>query len=315
MSLNLGDSLVQYGSTCQSYVLLSAPFIKASVVDRFLKVISPDVNLQMITRWLPEEIAVGVNDLEVWHLLQAHPQSRLLLRQDLHAKYYRFDQVCLIGSANLTAKALGWSSSPNLELLVPLPADTSQLQAFEAELLTGCIEVDKGLYQQISNTVQLLKEESFPAIAAEPTLEHSDIPADEPIASWLPTLRNPEELYLAYSGQWERLTTVAKDAAAQDLRFLRVIPNLPPKAFKAYIGTLLLQHPLIRQVDAFVETPQRFGAVRNLIATFPGRSHPEFNANRAWQTLMRWLLYFLPQRYTLSVPRHSEVFHRIPTEL
>lgn len=315
MSLNLGDSLVQYGSTCQSYVLLSAPFIEASVVDRFLKVISPDVNLQIITRWLPEEIAAGVNDLEVWHLLQVHPQSRLLLRQDLHAKYYRFDRVCLIGSANLTGKALGWSSSPNLELLVPLPADTSQLQAFEAELLTGCIEVDEGLYQQISNTVQLLKEESFPAIAAEPTLEHSDIPADEPIASWLPTLRNPEELYLAYSGQWERLTTVAKDAAAQDLRFLRVIPNLPPKAFKAYIGTLLLQHPLIRQVDAFVETPQRFGAVRNLIATFPGRSHPEFNANRAWQTLMRWLLYFLPQRYTLSVPRHSEVFHRIPTEL
>jgi hypothetical protein len=96
--------------------------------------------------------------------------------------------------------------------------------------------------------------------------------------------------------------------------FLRVIPNLPPKAFKVYIGTILLQHPLIRQVDAFVETPQRFGAVRDLIATFPCGSHPEFNANRAWQTLMRWLLYFLPERYALSVPNHSEIFYRMPTE-
>jgi len=30
------------------------------------------------------------------------------------------------------------------------------------------------------------------------------------------------------------------------------------------VGTLLLQKPIVRQVDLFVETPQRFGAVRDL---------------------------------------------------
>ena len=33
-----------------------------------------------------------------------------------------------------------------------------------------------------------------------------------------------------------------------------------------------------------------------------------------WEkTLMRWLLYFLPNRYALSVPNYSEVFYRIKT--
>ena len=308
-----GTELSNLCTEANKEVLLVAPFIKAAVLERLLNEISPDVSLRCITRWVPEEIVAGVSDLEVWSLIQNRSNSSLWLRPDLHAKYYRADHRCLVGSANLTGKALGWSDSPNLELLVTLSADEPAIKTFEKELLAGCIPVDRDLFEQVSATVKLLSEQnidSTPRSLSEIELiEEKLISAD----TWLPILRNPEDLYLAYSGQTEKLSTASKIAALTDLRSLPIIPNLSQKVFQAYVGTLLLQKPIIRKVDSFVKTPQRFGAVKNLLNSLPCSEINSFNAERAWQTLMRWLLYFLPNRYALSVPNYSEVFYRIKT--
>ena len=313
----LGAELSNLCAEANREVLLVAPFIKASVLERLLNQISSDVSLKCITRWFPEEIVAGVSDLEVWSLIQNRPNSSLWLRPDLHAKYYRADNRCLAGSANLTNKALGWSDCPNLELLVTLPADEPTVQAFEAELLKACIPVTEDLFEQMSLAVQLLAEQAHNAIATSYKVEISEeitaINNCVSVDAWLPNLRNPEDLYIAYCGQTKKLSTASKIAALTDLRSLPVIPNLPPKVFRAYIGTLLLQKPIIQKVDSFVKTPQRFGAVKNLLNSLPCVANPHFNAERAWQTLMRWLLYFLPNRYALSVPNYSEVFYQIKT--
>lgn len=122
----LGTELSKLCTEADRELLLVAPFIKASVLERLLDKISSDVTLKCITRWFPEEIVTGVSDLEVWNLIQNRPNSSLWLRSDLHAKYYRADNHCLVGSANLTGKALGWSDCPNLELLVPLSQQMKQ---------------------------------------------------------------------------------------------------------------------------------------------------------------------------------------------
>lgn len=301
-------------------VVLVAPFVKAFVLKELLAKISTDITVRCVTRWQPEEILRGVSDLEVWSLIKKRPRSSLLLRPDLHAKFYRADEKCLVGSANLTAKALGWSNSPNLELLVPLTASEPTLKTFEAQLFRGCVQVNECLFEQMSATVQLLAEkypDLSPFVSDTPdALREETSPSVEqiPVEAWLPTLRNPEDLYLAYSGQQEKLTTASREAAICDLRSLPTIPNLPKTAFEACIGALLLQKPIVQQVDAFVETPQRFGAVRDLLASLPCASLSNFDADRAWQTLMRWLLHFLPHRYALSVPNYSEIFYRVKTE-
>ena len=311
----LGTELSNLCAEARNEVLLVAPFIKASVFERLLNKISANVSLKCITRWFPEEIVAGVSDLEVWKLIQNRPNSSLLLRPDLHAKYYRAENRCLVGSANLTNKALGWSDYPNLELLVTLSADEATVKAFENELLKACIPVDEDLFEQMCLAVQLLAEQASNEIASDSL--RVKIPEDNVatndsvnINAWLPTLRNPEDLYIAYSGEIEQLSTASKIAALTDLRSLPIIPNLSQKTFKAYIGTLLLQKPIIQKVDSFVKTPQRFGAVKNLLNSLPCDANPHFNAERAWQTLMRWLLYFFPNRYALSVPNYSEVFYR-----
>ena len=75
------------------------------------------------------------------------------------------------------------------------------------------------------------------------------------------------------------------------------------------IAATLLQMPMLAEIDAYVATPRRFGAVRDLLASKTGQGHSQ--ASDAWQTTMRWLLEFVPDRYRRTVPSHSEVFGRV----
>ena len=310
-----GDQLEVLCRSAKDQVVLVAPFTKVSALERLLNNIANDVVIQCVTRWRPDEIVAGISDLEVWPLLKERSDTFLWLRSDLHAKYYRADNQCLVGSANITATALGWSRQSNLELLVPMPANDRQLATFETELFIGCIKVDDSLFDQVSQAVNLLTEQKIyvtPEQNLIPDLILDEIGALPQVSvdTWLPMLRHPEKLYIAYSGQEESLSTTAKITAISDLLALSVPQGLPKSVFEAYVGILLLQKPIIHKVDEFVITPQRFGAVRDLLASLPCANNSDFNASEAWQTLMRWLSYFLPDRYYLTVPHHSEVFSR-----
>ena len=309
MSEPLGASLEELCRTGGTEVLWVAPFIKVGALVRLLEAVPPDVALRCVTRWRPDEIAAGVCDLAIWPVLRER-EARLWLCPHLHAKYFRADERCLIGSANLTGAALGWSHAPNLELLVELPAAHSTLQAFEATLWESVTLVDDGIYEAMQAAVAALPKVGAPPVSqSTPEFDHTPVPS---LTVWLPQTRHPEDLFHAYAGQNESLSSTTRETAERDLTWLQVPPNLSREAFDAYVGTLLLQAPVVRRVDEFVATSQRFGAVRDFLKTLRCAAAPEFDADRAWQTLMRWLLHFLPHRYALSVPNYSEVFVRVP---
>lgn len=297
-------------------LVLVAPFVKAATLERLLADVPGEVPVRCVTRWRPEEIAAGVCDLEIWPLLRERAGASLSLCSNLHAKFYRGDETCLLGSANLTATALGWNRAPNLELLVELPASHPRLMAFEAQLWLQSTLAAEDVYEQMRVAVQAFLEHQ-PSAQATPIAETSEqaSPDDNTVDNailWLPRTRFPDALFSSYSGDLDALTSAARDTTFSDLRHLTVPLGLSRRAFDFYVGALLLQEPLIRQIDAFVATPQRFGAVRRLLRSLPSAQSPDFDASRAWQTLMRWLLHFLPDRYELQVPNYSEVFGRRP---
>ena len=232
----------------------------------------------------------------------------------MHAKYYRADKGCLIGSANLTATALGWSPNPNVEILVP-PADCQSLRfTFERNLLASSVEVDNALFESAVAAV-----EAMPPLVFQDTVAWNaggagneqvvdvQISGDK---TWLPRLRYPEYLYLAYCNELDALTTVARDVATEEVKNFRVLPGLPRKAFEAEIGIQMLSQPIVHGVDNFLKEPRRFGAVRDYLARTYGEDYEAFDASSAWQTLMRWLLYFAPNRFALAIPSHSEIMYR-----
>lgn len=308
-----GTQLIKLCAQSSTEVVLCAPFMKVDALSRVVESIPSQVVLRCITRWRPDEIVIGVSDLDVWPLLKERGNSSLWLCANLHAKYYRSDDHCLVGSANITAAALGWATQPNLELLAALSLDDPAVAGFEPHVFAVSAEVDDSVYEQMIEIVEAVSVQ-IRQVACQPE-PIGTLDADQQCGSlsqpdpyWLPSLRNPEELFLAYAGRSDRLSSASREAANNDLAALVVPAGLSREAFDAYVGALLLQQRTIREVDAFVVTPQRFGAVRDAIASMVER--PGFDADRAWQTLMRWLRYFIPHRYSLTVPHHSEVFGR-----
>ena len=97
-------------------LVVAAPYIKANALNTVLMDISQDASLICVTRWNPHDLALGVSDPECRTIVKEFGGS-FWLHPSLHAKYFRIDDVVLIGSANLTSSAMGWRPQPNLEIL------------------------------------------------------------------------------------------------------------------------------------------------------------------------------------------------------
>ncbi len=299
----LGDLLLARARETRRQALLCAPFAKAAVVDRLLAALEPGVEIELFTRWRPEEVAAGVSDTAV--LRQVTEQGgRVYLCDALHAKLFRFDELALIGSANLTAKALGWRRDSNLELLVEAPADHDAVGALERELRAAAIPATPEIAAEVERAAALL-----PKAPQQPEeVEASSSAEPAAIESWRPHLREPRDLYRAYSQGLERLTELSAAAAARDLGDLEIPAGLDRDQFESLVGTRLVQAPLIQEIDTLLSRSRRFGEIRDHLAGALDVDRDE--ATHAWQTAMRWMLYFLPQRYARSVPSHSEIMVR-----
>lgn len=307
-----GDLLTDLCRAAEDELVLAAPFIKVRTLEKLLAVVSSEVQVKCVTRWRLDEIASGVSDLDVWLVVRDRPNTSMWLRSDLHAKFYRADSDCLIGSANLTHAALGWSSRPNLELLINSSIQVP-LREFEDKLFAGSSRVDESIYKQMCSALEHFVVDRVLDLPIEEQSEAERLLGETglSVVSWIPSLRHPEKLYIAYLGKLDELTTASRAAALKDLSVLDIPLGLSREGFESYIGAQLLQMPIIRRVDDFLVEPQRFGAVTALLNQLPCRDNVEFSANTAWQTLMRWLLFFMPTRYQHSVPNHSEVFKRL----
>ena len=311
--IRIGDELIDLLSSARSEATIVAPFMKAGVVKRLLQTLAPGVVLSCITRWHPHEIKYGISDLEVWDILQVHQPSSLSLIPTLHAKFYRADDRYAIGSANLTSAALGWSSRPNVELLITGEV-CPELRDWESLLLSRSTRVDESLVRFFERLVADLPDDDLVFAEEYPNAEMStdrefDAPRVE-VMSWLPLTRYPDQLYRAYNGNIEELTTGARESAKYDLLTLAIPNGLGAGGFGVSVAASLLQMPLVSQVDQFLAQPRSFGAVRDFLGSlpqYPQRRDPTTD----WQTMMRWFRHFLPQRYHVAVPNYSEVTFRV----
>lgn len=311
--MSYGDVLSALCLDAEEQLILVAPFIKRATLERVLDSVSPAVPVCCVTRWIPTEIIAGVSDLEVWPYLRERGNATLSLRSNLHAKYYRADNSCLVGSANLTHAALGWRERSNLELLLPLSASEPALKSFELDLIDGTTQVTEDLHREYVRVVQELRSVLPPVVGPENlgVLQQPSEPnAGEYVSlkEWIPRLRHPEHLYDAYRGDLEKLTRATRDDAIRDLRMFTIPAGLGRVAFNAHVRLELLQMPVVRSVDEFVGVSRRFGAMRAHLARGPWAVGTEFDAARAWQTIMRWLLYFAGTRYKSWQANYSEIF-------
>jgi hypothetical protein len=297
----LGDALIKLAASSRREFVMCAPFAKQAVVSRVVSVIPEGVAVVVYTRWRPEEVAAGVSDTEVLTILRSRGGA-VYLHDRLHAKFYRNESQVLLGSANLTATALGWSLNPNIELLVPSGRDT--VADVERCLSAESTEATDELAREVEEIAKLLPA---PALVMPDDMEQPPELAD----LWVPQLRMPSDLYSAYNKGLHSLTSRSAAAAAVDLAVLDLPVGLDKRQFDVLVGHRLRRQPLFQDVDQLLEQPRRFGEVREKVGRLTGYDRAQ--ADAAWQTLMRWMLEFLPDRYTHDVKRHSEIISRTAT--
>lgn len=303
-----GDTLLELASRAEHTVLLVAPFVKYPVLHRVFDVIPAHIQVCCVTRWDPIEIVAGVSDLEVWDLVKRRAHTELRLRMNLHAKLYRADRRCLVGSANLTGAALGWTRPANLELLVEVSADDPQVVQLEAELTRSSVVVSQVTYDTMLRAVESLRAlGSSDSTSADPQPVAET--ATTPVEAWLPTCRAPDRLFSVYRGHEDRMISSAVIDAKYDLSILQLPAGLDRKSFTSYVTTLLEQHPVIRQLDDFVVTPRNPQEVQDFLAEH-GTIPEGMTAADAWDALKLWLLAFFPDRYRAKPPQGTELFLR-----
>ncbi len=306
MPLTPGTDLLHLCSASSSEVFLVAPFIKTVALKRLLKNLTATAALKCVTRWHSEEIASGVCDLEVFNIVSDHGGS-LWLRQDLHAKYYRGDSIVFVGSANLTDSGLGWSAMPNFELLIPVQLPDNVVSEFEHKLFESAVQVDQDLYEMFQRVASDWNSDCKPPISSIYSASMSTAPV--PLIDWIPGLRNPSDLFKIYQSDFvDNMPITTRTVGESDLLILRPLPGLNLDEFNKTIGATLLTTPIFNSVDRFISDSRRFGEVRNFLQNQLVLEYHD--ATRAWQTIIRWLRHFLPERYEYIRPNYSEIIVR-----
>lgn len=295
----LGARVLELARSARRELVLCAPFVKAGVLQKILGEVDRSTVVTLFTRWRPEEVAAGVSDTDVLPLVREHGGD-VWLHDRLHAKFYRSESQALMGSANLTGAALGWSPTANLELL--LNVDTNSFATLEERLRQESTEATEDLAREMDDIAEHL---AF-LVHERPQI----ITEAQPGWVWVPLLRQPQDLYVAYSHGFERLAVNSAAAARQDLAALECPAGLGRGQFYRVVSARLRQQPIVHYVDDYLVAPRRFGEVAEFLGAKLSLEREE--AQLVWQTLMRWLLEFLPNQYGLQVPNWSEVMYRIP---
>lgn len=279
-----GDMLDSLCSAAQ-HLVIAAPYIKADALVRILGEASSAASLTCVTRWNPHDLAVGASDAEC-RTIVIERGGLFMLHPSLHAKYYRIDDVVLVGSANLTASAMGWSTQPNLEILCRA-GDDFDTREFERKLLQDAREISDDEFAR------------WEAIAKIDRLSEHNIPGIQPqLDTWRPLTRDPRHLELAYRGQEEDIASSdEQQAAVHDIQSLLIPPDLTDEHVRMWVSTYLLTAPFTNAVIHLQTTEEQNPA--HILANAYGLSITQ--ARRDMETVHNWLVHLAPE--TLGKPR------------
>ena len=230
------NTLVQLGRNSRD-VLLVAPYIKLTTLTNILELIDSNATITCVTRWNPQDILSGVSDLECRSAIKDR-NGIFKLHPSLHAKYYRFDEAILVGSANLTATGLGYLPISNLEILHSPSVDFNSAD-FEQVLVAGSREITDEEFEQWTalKTTQMSSNLSNLSESADGNL------------SWWPHTQDPEHLWFFYTARTNEIASYDERAsAAYDINNIGIPPGLSRQAFDIWITSYLLASPFIHTV-------------------------------------------------------------------
>ena len=284
-----GEKILELLRTeCDEY-LICAPFIKVAPLKALLSCIpgTEGAMVAVYTRWFAAEVAAGVTDLEVFELCAGRPGTTLYLVDSLHAKLYRADEHCLVGSANVTDKALGWVYPSNTELILEASSKDTPIVSLENRL-----RIERRVASAAERDKIRLKVGELGTIYFSDAQNALD--NHRATSRWLPKCRKPELVFRIYqSVQLPNELEEMRLAAAEDLRYLNPPLGLSKEQFKDAVRELLRTLPVFEELITLVNRDElRNGIGRKVLDKIYAVNDADFESERYWSNIREWLIYF-----------------------
>ena len=290
-----GDQIVDLLRNAASEVIIVAPFIKIGAIRELLDCVNlKEVKFDCVTRWLAQDIVAGVCDIEIFDFIEGLPNSNLWMNMRLHAKYIRVDDRYLVGSANITASALGWRVPSNLELLIDGASNSVELKSWEQKLFESSVVVGKEDRDKLQERVSELATTGT-------KMHYVDFEVESGIdENWIPCYAEPAKLYSVYSKviTSENTPNSAYRFAVHDLNVLGIPANLLEDDFNLSVTQQLLKLGVFREILDSAKLGKEDGVdietIRKITLQFePDPTQCDIVAER----IMEWVIHFFANEY------------------
>ncbi|SCF45878.1 hypothetical protein GA0070215_13812 [Micromonospora marina] len=273
-----GFRVLELVSTATTLTII-APFITSAGIRPILTALPQDAELEVYTRWRPDEVAAGVSDPHIFDLVSTRGGT-VSLHPIVHAKGYLTGSSALVGSANVTGNGLGWGRPGAVEILVETSPSDPALVA-----LMSVLRATSSTATEADRDAVLAAAAALPAAPLQAVVE----PVDR--TDWLPSYRMPEVLWLVYDGQREKELT---DFVQPELRALGVPSGIQSEpAFNAYVGAILRQG-FTGRIAQECSNLSTIKAVQRLTALCTARGITIEDPGLLWETLAAWIARFMP---------------------
>ena len=289
-----GERIKELVEGAKKEVILCSPFIKTKVLAIILEALPEAASVRIVTRWRPAEVVAGVSDLEAYDIARERPNTEFCLLHSLHAKLYLADDNCLVGSANLTASALGWCQDSNLEILLAVrrsDPDVARLLEKLATATPATFQIRAEIEKQIMALDAPVLDESKEILPN--AVKQFGMP-------WLPRCAAPDKLYTVYQN---RETTIVVEGtradAIADLNDMLPPPGLGTEDFTAYVRDALSQFPSFQRIFNSVAAGLSDAQGMAMIAEFR-QNLSQGDLQKQWHIVREWISVFFRDRFEVA---------------
>tara|TARA_Y100001954_G_C15784555_1_gene591756 strand:+ start:938 stop:1894 length:957 start_codon:yes stop_codon:yes gene_type:complete len=311
--LSWSPLFADYQSGIGKGTYLISPFIQLEALQELLESKTHCSNLQVITRWKPDDIVSGVSDIEIFGYLKQKEIS-LFIHDEIHLKMLVCrDSTAFQSSGNITKSGLGLSEVSNVEIGAWCDMTSEDVRKLD-DLLANCVAVNDEMYNQAQEYVKQHKE-LFPPL---PRIEWKVRDMEQEFSRQaLPSSPSPSRLWEYY----QNLEAGRDDAYAFKSDLVKYGIKSEGLSREQFFAELEANFKQVAFVGAFVEYLKshdslNFGKARKWLS----QNCSERPAPKPWEmsTVLNRLYDWLQELYdeiTWDVPgRRSEViyWHHLP---
>ena len=292
------------------YIL--SPFINT---DYFQELMDNQREVHVITSWRKDHLLTGVSNINLYNIVKRNSSWKLYINDRLHAKVYcrNFDQL-LMGSANLTKKALMDTTKSNHEVLVELECSEESSRKI-CGILQNSILMDDETFEKYEAWFNEQDKTKY-SIDTGSVIE-VDNNNKLFLVSQLPASTSPKRLWDLISGNVDPDEDWNESVAAQhDLDNLRIsIEDFSKYSeFREELTSMMLNQAFFNAfLSEITAEGMRFGYAKQWIQEncidnpVPYRKE----LTQTVQNIFSWTCDLFPDDFKMIRPRHSQILFRV----